>query len=249
MSIKVPELSLQECIDEFFQKEEIEYRSDQCGHASGGVMGYSLSSLPRVLVIHLKRFIYTMTSNVGTKCRAPVTIPLELDLTSYCTPKCEPAKLVNSPVAPKETLKSEILSPSKLSPSTRVGKFVGKQCRKRILSDSDDSSSGISSNLKNTSENDENQPVRSSVKKPRSRSSGTADDESTLPSSSGGSSLVPSVSSSFTHSSNVAAKYQLSAIVSHTGTSSDFGHYTTDAFHSEQNRWFRFDDMAVKVCS
>jgi len=49
-------------------------------------MEHRLSSLPQVLLLHLKRFVYNEKTDVFEKCTLPVEIPLRLDLAPLLSP-------------------------------------------------------------------------------------------------------------------------------------------------------------------
>ena len=90
LSIDIPqstkEVVLQDCIRSFMSEETLEAHWPQCHKcdAKEGVRKqFSLKSTPRVLCLHIKRFRWEPAGR--TKIASLLEIPLELDLSEYCT--------------------------------------------------------------------------------------------------------------------------------------------------------------------
>ncbi|XP_051017820.1 ubiquitin carboxyl-terminal hydrolase 29-like [Acomys russatus] len=75
-----PPLSIQECFDVFFTPEEIERNCEKCKNKNS-VLRYSLRRLPKVLIVHLKRYQVT-PEMVLTKNKQPVEISQYLYVSS-----------------------------------------------------------------------------------------------------------------------------------------------------------------------
>lgn len=84
-SLNVPEnvpasvgpVSVQMLLEAFFQDDDVEYKCESCG-ASDSVIEHKMARLPRILVLHLKRFSFA--DERGTKIQEPVVINPYLDL-------------------------------------------------------------------------------------------------------------------------------------------------------------------------
>ncbi|XP_064182843.1 ubiquitin carboxyl-terminal hydrolase 37-like [Anguilla rostrata] len=80
----LPLLSIQDSLDLFFRMEEIEYSCENCDGKSATVM-HKFSKLPRVLILHLKRYSYNAQLSLNSKLGQQVFIPKYLSLLAHCT--------------------------------------------------------------------------------------------------------------------------------------------------------------------
>ncbi|XP_062939029.1 ubiquitin carboxyl-terminal hydrolase 26 [Cynocephalus volans] len=94
LSVNLPQgekalpLSIQSTFDLFFKAEELEYNCKKCKHESS-VAVHKFSRLPRVLIIHLKR--YSLNENWSLKKDdQEVIISKYLKLSSHCSENTEP---------------------------------------------------------------------------------------------------------------------------------------------------------------
>ncbi|KAI8496279.1 Ubiquitin carboxyl-terminal hydrolase 37 [Branchiostoma belcheri] len=81
--------SLQDLLDQFFLAEDIEYKCGQCGSQESTV-SHQFTKLPRVLILHLKRYNYNHAMSENMKMEQPVFLPLYLTLQSHCTEETSP---------------------------------------------------------------------------------------------------------------------------------------------------------------
>ncbi|XP_078620085.1 uncharacterized protein LOC144887051 [Branchiostoma floridae x Branchiostoma japonicum] len=91
--------SLQDLLDHFFLAEDIEYACGQCKSKKSRV-SHQFTKLPRVLILHLKRYNYNHVMSVNRKMEQPVFLPLYLTLQSHCTEDtfpCRPPPIPPSP--------------------------------------------------------------------------------------------------------------------------------------------------------
>ncbi|XP_031241174.1 ubiquitin carboxyl-terminal hydrolase 29 [Mastomys coucha] len=93
---KTHPLSIQKSFDLFFTPEKIEHNCEKCKNKNS-VLKYTLRRLPRVLIVHLKRY-QVSTDLMPVKSEQPVEISKYLNITSHCHEnKKLPFPLVNTP--------------------------------------------------------------------------------------------------------------------------------------------------------
>lgn len=79
-----PPIKVTSLMSNFFQPEERELTCEECGHKKF-LVSYSLDVLPRVLVIHMKRFQYNSKFVRYIKCHTPVVMEPIIDVGKFCT--------------------------------------------------------------------------------------------------------------------------------------------------------------------
>ncbi|XP_020007650.2 ubiquitin carboxyl-terminal hydrolase 26 [Castor canadensis] len=79
---KVSPLSIQSSIDLFFRAEEIEYKCERCKHRQSVTM-YKFSRLPRILIVHLKRYSFNEMWSLR-KDEQKVIVSKYVKLSSHC---------------------------------------------------------------------------------------------------------------------------------------------------------------------
>ncbi|XP_040297196.1 ubiquitin carboxyl-terminal hydrolase 37 isoform X1 [Bufo bufo] len=84
-----PSRSIQDSLDLFFRKEDLEYSCEKCSGKSAIVI-HKFSRLPRVLILHLKRYSFNVALSLNNKVGQQVTIPRYLTLSSHCTEGTRP---------------------------------------------------------------------------------------------------------------------------------------------------------------
>ncbi|XP_077304011.1 ubiquitin carboxyl-terminal hydrolase 37 isoform X1 [Lithobates pipiens] len=80
----LPSRSIQDSLDLFFRMEDLEYSCEKCNGKSATVI-HKFSRLPRVLILHLKRYSFNVTLALNNKVGQQVIIPRYLTLSSHCT--------------------------------------------------------------------------------------------------------------------------------------------------------------------
>ncbi|KAM3916782.1 ubiquitin carboxyl-terminal hydrolase 37 isoform 2-T2 [Leptodactylus fuscus] len=85
----LPCRSIQDSIDLFFRKEDLEYSCEKCNGKSAMVI-HKFSKLPRVLILHLKRYSFNVALSLNNKVGQQVIIPRYLTLASHCTESTRP---------------------------------------------------------------------------------------------------------------------------------------------------------------
>ncbi|XP_076458433.1 uncharacterized protein LOC143292129 isoform X2 [Babylonia areolata] len=121
-------LSLQDALDIFFQKEEIDYRCEKCGHTKAEVT-HKFAKLPRVLILHLKRYTYNQWNN---KIQEKLQLPRYITLQDHCDTSTVP-HLPYRVLAPYSPLKSPVLCSPVRQPSAATPDY--KQRRRRLSQD------------------------------------------------------------------------------------------------------------------
>uniref|UniRef100_I3KJB2 Ubiquitin carboxyl-terminal hydrolase n=1 Tax=Oreochromis niloticus TaxID=8128 RepID=I3KJB2_ORENI len=85
----LPLRSIQDSLDLFFRMEEIEYSCEKCNGKSATVT-HKFSKLPRVLILHLKRYSFNAQLSLNSKLGQQVLIPRYLTLLPHCTESTRP---------------------------------------------------------------------------------------------------------------------------------------------------------------
>lgn len=90
----LPSRSIQDSLDLFFRMEDLEYSCEKCNGKSATVI-HKFSRLPRVLILHLKRYSFNVTLSLNNKVGQQVIIPRYLTLASHCTECTRPPLSLN----------------------------------------------------------------------------------------------------------------------------------------------------------
>uniref|UniRef100_A0A8C5GZ14 Ubiquitin carboxyl-terminal hydrolase n=1 Tax=Gouania willdenowi TaxID=441366 RepID=A0A8C5GZ14_GOUWI len=85
----LPLRSIQDSLDLFFRMEEIEYSCEKCNGKEATVT-HKFSKLPRVLILHLKRYSFNAQLSMNSKLGQQVLIPRYLTLLSHCSESTRP---------------------------------------------------------------------------------------------------------------------------------------------------------------
>lgn len=128
----LPLRSIQDSLDLFFRMEEIEYSCEKCNGKAASVT-HKFSKLPRVLILHLKRYSFNAQLSLNSKLGQQVLIPRYLTLSSHCTDSTR-APVSLSWTAMARTLKGSHSTGSSTVLPRRVG---GKVLGSVLLLDSD----------------------------------------------------------------------------------------------------------------
>ncbi|XP_064597837.1 ubiquitin carboxyl-terminal hydrolase 37-like [Liolophura sinensis] len=81
--------TIQDALDLFLREEQLEYTCAECGCKQSQVF-HSFTRLPRVLIVHLKRYSYSIVGSNNTKMGRSVFIPGYLTLQSFCNQETQP---------------------------------------------------------------------------------------------------------------------------------------------------------------
>ncbi|XP_045416047.1 ubiquitin carboxyl-terminal hydrolase 37 isoform X3 [Lemur catta] len=104
----LPPRSIQDSLDLFFRAEELEYSCEKCG-GKCALVRHKFNRLPRVLILHLKRYSFNVALSLNNKIGQQVIIPRYLTLSSHCTENTKPPFTLgwSAHVAMKFTFKSK----------------------------------------------------------------------------------------------------------------------------------------------
>ncbi|XP_034041983.1 ubiquitin carboxyl-terminal hydrolase 37 [Thalassophryne amazonica] len=133
--------SIQDSLDLFFRMEEIEYSCEKC-NGNAATVTHKFSKLPRVLILHLKRYSFNAQLSVNSKLGQQVVIPRYLTLLSHCTEATRPPISLNwsSQNATLRTLKMfQAVTSSTIPLRKPGGKAANSSCNSLLVeSDSEE---------------------------------------------------------------------------------------------------------------
>uniref|UniRef100_A0A8C5H234 Ubiquitin carboxyl-terminal hydrolase n=1 Tax=Gouania willdenowi TaxID=441366 RepID=A0A8C5H234_GOUWI len=128
----LPLRSIQDSLDLFFRMEEIEYSCEKCNGKEATVT-HKFSKLPRVLILHLKRYSFNAQLSMNSKLGQQVLIPRYLTLLSHCSESTRP------PVSLSWTFQTSLRAGGKAANSSTVSVLTDSDweeefCRKVVSS-------------------------------------------------------------------------------------------------------------------
>lgn len=160
--------TIQHALDLFFRKESIEYKCEKCGCCKAEV-SHKFTKLPRVLILHLKRYNYNSGSSVQSKMLQNIVIPKFLSLSTHCNEDTSKPYPIHAPLPLPSPQKSLLESPKESTPRRRLdmnNSFRFKKSRVLPLFESDDDLS-ISSSPSKKPKLDEGQDKSETTEKER----------------------------------------------------------------------------------
>ncbi|XP_045710269.1 ubiquitin carboxyl-terminal hydrolase 37 isoform X1 [Phyllostomus hastatus] len=115
----LPPRSIQDSLDLFFRAEELEYSCEKC-NGKCALVRHKFNRLPRILILHLKRYSFNITLSLNNKIGQQVIIPRYLTLSSHCTENTKPPfplgwsahNAISRPLKASQMVNSCITSPS-----------------------------------------------------------------------------------------------------------------------------------------
>ncbi|KAM3862486.1 ubiquitin carboxyl-terminal hydrolase 37 [Diretmus argenteus] len=134
----LPLRSIQDSLDLFFRMEEIEYSCEKCNGKAAKVT-HKFSKLPRVLILHLKRYSFNAQLSLNSKLGQQVVIPRYLTLLFHCTEATRPPLTLgwSAQAAMSRTLKASQSVNSSTAPLRRAGGKVTNSSCSSVFMDSD----------------------------------------------------------------------------------------------------------------
>ncbi|XP_059355544.1 ubiquitin carboxyl-terminal hydrolase 37-like [Carassius carassius] len=171
----LPLRSIQDSLDLFFRMEEIEYSCEKCS-GKAATVSHKFSRLPRVLILHLKRYSYNSQLSLNSKLGQQVLIPKYLTLLSHCTDATRPPLSLgwSAQTAVSRTLKmSQSVNSSTLQKASQKPESSGS-----MLCDSDGEEELVRKvGRKHHSEDDRTEEVQHSAQVEHSEFNAVNDDE------------------------------------------------------------------------
>ncbi|XP_076461290.1 uncharacterized protein LOC143293863 [Babylonia areolata] len=82
---KIDGASLQDAVEGFFKKEEVDFKCDHCQQHQKAEVSRKFQSLPRVLIVYLKRY-----NELMEKVLTPIRLPPRISLRDFCCRNHEP---------------------------------------------------------------------------------------------------------------------------------------------------------------
>ncbi|XP_061648252.1 ubiquitin carboxyl-terminal hydrolase 37 isoform X4 [Phyllopteryx taeniolatus] len=132
----LPLRSVQDSLDLFFRLEEIEYSCEKCSGKAATVT-HKFSKLPRVLILHLKRYSFNAQLSLNSKLGQQVVIPRYLTLLSHCTDSTRPPISLSWSSQASRPLKTSQSLNASTAPLRRVGGKLVNSNNTSALVDSD----------------------------------------------------------------------------------------------------------------
>uniref|UniRef100_A0A8C5PRA1 Ubiquitin carboxyl-terminal hydrolase n=1 Tax=Leptobrachium leishanense TaxID=445787 RepID=A0A8C5PRA1_9ANUR len=121
--------SIQDSLDLFFRMEDLEYSCEKCNGKSATV-AHKFSRLPRVLILHLKRYSFNVVLSRNDKVGQQVIIPRYLTLSTHCTESTRPPLslgwTVQTAMSSRPLKTSQMVNSCSLNTSTPDRKYTFK---------------------------------------------------------------------------------------------------------------------------
>uniref|UniRef100_A0A3Q2Z3E2 Ubiquitin carboxyl-terminal hydrolase n=1 Tax=Hippocampus comes TaxID=109280 RepID=A0A3Q2Z3E2_HIPCM len=129
----LPLRSIQDSLDLFFRLEEIEYSCEKC-NGKAATVTHKFSKLPRVLILHLKRYSFNAQLSLNSKLGQQVVIPRYLTLLSHCTDSTRPPITLGwSSQASRAHKTSQSLNASTLVSSNNTSALVDSDSEEELI--------------------------------------------------------------------------------------------------------------------
>ncbi|CAL4173051.1 unnamed protein product, partial [Meganyctiphanes norvegica] len=264
--------TIQDAIDAYMSADERELNCEKCGHDKAEVVT-SVTSLPRILVVQLKRYEYKPEMFESLKVSSRVFINQWISLDKFTSDDVKPIKLCSTddssivPKAPKqatltvrnlsselnvidkkeENSKEQAVSPIKPPEITAPpsAEQEDEELQEVMRRSMDDMGGpGTAQSVPNQEEDEIQQAIRLSLQDVgMSFSVENAED-------SRDGFEPPKIQNSFEFDDDITMDdnrhtYRLMSIISHFGLTTKTGHYVSDVYNVKEDSWFHYDDETV----
>ncbi|KAK8736718.1 hypothetical protein OTU49_004614 [Cherax quadricarinatus] len=255
--------SIQDAISSYMSADERELKCEKCGHTQSSVVT-SITSLPRVLIIQLKRYEYKPEQRESVKMSSRVQINRWINLDSYmtsdgCGPKHWHPKFGScvTPRTPKQATltvrnlsselnvcegkKEEEELPDLISPAKPFGSTTASAADKEdqelqeVMRRSMDDVGGVQE------EDEIQQAIRLSLQE-MGMSYTQENQEESVDFQTDDYDPKNPLTEEFKCEKHT---YRLISVISHFGLTTNTGHYVADIYNCDEDNWFHYDDECV----
>ena len=243
----------------FFESEEVEHTCEECKH-DRAIFSHVIKSLPRVLVVHLKRFKVNTDKMTYEKLALPIHINRTLDLGEFCSidalpPVPSPIKKIDPRRPSGEFIDVTSFYSSPLIPAHLNGASSSKrklfEDEEEVLTEAEQLKRALAASLHDDYEDDMKKAVKNSMK-----DSGMAVSQSPSQSQSQPPPWPPEQQALSGHSQSLDdvlplrgakrhAGFTLHSVVSHIGQTAHNGHYVCDVLDDRTKKWKCYNDSLM----
>ncbi|XP_071519478.1 ubiquitin carboxyl-terminal hydrolase 37-like isoform X3 [Panulirus ornatus] len=257
--------TIQNAVSSYMGADERELKCEKCGHNQSSVVT-SITRLPRILIIQLKRYEYKPEQQESVKMSSCVHVNRWISLESHMTDEVQGPLLWNPqsssyaiPRTPKQAtltvrnLSSELNMcdekkemeelPCLTSPAKPSGSVTATLANKEdeelqeVMRRSMDDVGGA------REEDDIQQAIRLSLQE--SGMSYTQENQGNGAKSQTDESTFDNPGMIEENVENYKHTYRLISIISHFGLTTNTGHYVADIYNCEEDSWFHYDDECI----
>ncbi|XP_058887303.1 ubiquitin carboxyl-terminal hydrolase 37-like [Acipenser ruthenus] len=218
LSISVlPGCSIQDCLDHYFKVEDIERSCNKCS-GNSSTLALKFRRLPRVLILHLKRFGFDPLQGVNRKLEEQVCIPSCLSLLPHCShytqPPCSLDYSAETALNPGNMHSCQLSEPLKENrPEKGIEEQELEEEEEELLRIS------VALSLQDLNHIDEDSTITSTVESEEG--------------------------SSAAETGELCSSYRLISLVSHLGRQVSTGHYISDVYDFLTDKWLTYNDEKV----
>lgn len=264
--------SVQDMLQFYFLPEKIERHCNKCGF-NETIIKKTIASLPRILTLHIKRFIHSESGMKKLKCKIQVDDELQLDNKIIANP-LQDTIIFDTNQLPKNKYSSESeeeeeeMIPEETEDVLKAKEWIERHNNNNEYEEKPSSQKAPLKRTLQEMESDifqrvthfpttknDNKPNRADKKKYEqstdSESDESADSSGDLDESKDGNALQEEIdelmfsSETSNSSEDLNLKYRLKCIVHHLGAKVTSGHYTAEILDHWKDVWFRYNDSKV----
>uniref|UniRef100_A0A674MQN0 Ubiquitin carboxyl-terminal hydrolase n=1 Tax=Takifugu rubripes TaxID=31033 RepID=A0A674MQN0_TAKRU len=244
--------SIQDSLDLFFRMEEIEYSCEKCS-GKAATVSHKFSKLPRVLILHLKRYNYDPQLSLNNKLGQRVVIPRYLTLLSHCTQVTQPPVSINMDEFLDMTMDED--KENQTPKGLQWERDLDSQCNRNQEREEQELQQALTQSLMECAA----QEMREEDDLRRATELSLQEFNRSLPEmlcSDDDSGNQDMMDTDWTEaedespkrnaeSGDLANSFRLISVVSHIGGSSSSGHYISDVYDTKKQSWLTYNDLEV----